>query len=233
MELISFQFEKGMNMMKHRLLFLLLFPLFFGLFHLQTAHGEGPGVSIHPDGPYLFNIENAKPGDRVERSLTVRNTGDEDIAYTITVKNLSETDVLYNELDLTMLRGSMTLFDGKLKDVSAFKARELSQGVEDELILIVKMPYELGNEFQGTEARFQIQVQATSVLSPDKGVKDGEGTIGGKAIPTGGGSPPAGFLPNTGTDLYRWLLIGGLLVTTGIIVLTCNALMKRKSESTG
>ncbi|MEW4328583.1 TasA family protein [Rossellomorea marisflavi] len=220
-------------MMKRRLLPFILFSLLFGFFNLSTVYGQGPGISISPDGPYLFNIENAKPGDWVERSLTVHNEGDEDINYVLVMKNLSETDVLYNELDLTLLRGNTTLFDGKLKDASAFKVRELAQDVEDELTLIVKMPYELGNEFQGSVARFQIQVQATSALSPNTGVKDGEGTNGGKAIPTGGLSSPAGFLPNTGTDLYRWLLIGGLLVMTGIIVLTSNVLMKRKSESAG
>ncbi|MEW5568734.1 LPXTG cell wall anchor domain-containing protein [Rossellomorea marisflavi] len=220
-------------MMKHRLLSFILFPLLFGFFHLSTAHGEGPGISIEPGGPYLFNIENAKPGDWVERSLTVRNNGDEDITYTLAVVNLSETDVLYNELDLTMLRGKTTLFDGKLKDASSFKARELAQGSADELIFIVKMPYELGNEFQGTAARFEIQVQASSFLSPDTGLKDVEGTNGGTAVSTEGGPSPTGFLPNTGTDLYRWLLIGGLLMATGIIILACNVLMKRKSESTG
>lgn len=222
-----------MNMMKHRMLSYILFPLLFGFFSLSTAHGEGPGMTIEPNGPYLFDIKNAKPGDWVERSLTVHNEGDEDLAYTLTVRNLSETDILYNELDMTLLRGNTILFDGKLKDASSFKARELAKGSGDELLLIVKMPYELGNEFQGTVARFEIQVQASSLFAPDKGVKDVEGTNGGKVIPAGGGPSPTGFLPNTGTDLYRWLLIGGLLMTTGIIVLSCNVLMKRKSESTG
>ncbi len=219
--------------MKHLLLSFILFPLLFGFFTLSTAHGEGPGMAIEPSEPYLFDIKNAKPGDWVERSLTVHNEGDEDIAYTLVVRNLSETDVLYNELDLTLLRGSTNVFDGKLKDASSFKAKELEQGSRDELFLIVKIPSELGNEFQGTVARFEIQVQASSSLAPETGIKEGEGTNGGKVIPAGGGPSSTGFLPNTGTDLYRWLLIGGLLMTTGIMVLASNVLMKRKSESAG
>lgn len=220
-------------MMKHRMLSFILFPLLFSFFTLSTAHGEGPVMTIEPSGPYLFDIKNAKPGDWVERSLIVHNEGDEDLAYTLAVRNLSETDVLYSELDLALFRGNTILFDGKLKDASSFKARELVKDSEDDLLLIVKMPYELGNEFQGTVARFEIQVQATSLSAPYKGVKDVEGTNGGKMTPAGDGPSPTGFLPNTGTDLYRWLLIGCLLMATGIIVLACNVLMKRKSESTG
>ena len=150
---------------KKAVLIILVFFIYSGVgkLHHQAYADEGDLILI-PNEKYLFNISNMKPGDWAERSLTVKNGGEEDFNYTIKVNNKQRDQKLFNELELKVNTegNSYNIFDDKLKKFSDFKPKQLKKGMADTLHFQVKMPFELGNDFQGTSAYFELSILVAS-----------------------------------------------------------------------
>jgi len=151
----------------------------------------------------LFNITNFKPGDWAERELTLDNNGTKDLQYEIKMKHPSGEDRLFRQLLLKVENGSQVLFDGKLKDFKGVDAQQLKSGAQDNIKFTVKMPEELGNEYQGTTTQFDLLIYVDGDLT---GIV-GNGFSGGR-------------LPNTGlNDPFYFLLAGTGLITAGTFLL--------------
>jgi LPXTG-motif cell wall-anchored protein len=145
----------------------------------------------------FFNLTNLKPGDYTSKVLTVHNNGSQDFKYLFSNKFLSGSEKFYNELKLKVKDDQGILFNGLIKDFETLDSRSLGSGESEKLYFTIEIPYELGNEFQGLSSEFQFKLFV-------------EGTLGG-TLPVDGPR-----LPVTGTDLYKILLIGGILFTGGV-----------------
>lgn len=182
-------------------------------FNLTTVQAEG-NIDINTlQHGYSFEVSNLKPGDWIPRNITVANDGKYDFKYTVRLGETKSIKGLLEELDFLISKGSVILYEGKVKDFKGFSPRELSAGSKEELLFQVTMPYEIGNEFQGSSAELKIIFLAegkedNTVIhpDPDKGNPDTDAVVTPEIV---------NKLPNTATNYYNLLFIGGLLICLG------------------
>ncbi|MGM0902157.1 MAG: TasA family protein [Bacillota bacterium] len=144
----------------------------------------------------LFDLSNVKPGDSVARDFEVSNNGIQDFNYFISSKFLSGSEHFFNQLELTIEYTNGILYEGKLKDLTSLDSRFLEGQQSENLLFVIKVPMELGNEFQGVSTEFQLKLFV-------------EGTLGG-VLPADGPR-----LPNTATDMFNLIIAGAVLVLGG------------------
>jgi LPXTG-motif cell wall-anchored protein len=182
-------------------------------FNLTTVHAEGEiDINTLQHG-YSFEIGNLKPGDWVPRDITVVNDGMFDFKYTVRLGKTNSIKGLLEELDFLISQGSVILYEGKVKDFKGFSPRELAAGSKEDLFFQVTLPYELGNEFQGSSAELEIIFLAegkedNTVIhpDPDKGNPDTDAVVTPEIV---------NKLPKTATNNYNLLFIGGLFICLG------------------
>jgi hypothetical protein len=149
----------------------------------------------------LFDISNSKPGDSFERVLTVQNNQNESFDYNADSNFTEGSKDFYEQLLLKVedVNGTV-LYEGLLSEFSKFASRPLAGGEKEELFFTIKVPEELGNEFQGVFADFQIKLYA-------------EGTIGG-ILPADGPKIPSigpGMTDEVITSASAALFTGGMM----------------------
>lgn len=198
-------------------LFLLISALCFYPITSAFADGESEtkqneiDISLSPTGT-LFDISNMKPGDWAPRTLTVKNSGNKDFDYQMTLQNNGDTK-LFNELLLEIKTGDIELYQGKLSEYKSMPVRNLMSGSEENLDLTIRFPEHLGNDFQGIQSAFVFTFTAerkdsTAVQAMTQGLIDS------------GGSKSSGFtLPATSTNIFNIMLIGSALVVGGIVLM--------------
>jgi LPXTG-motif cell wall-anchored protein len=145
----------------------------------------------------LFNVKDFKPGDRVERTLKIKNNGKDDFKYLASSKLISGSEKLYTQLLLTITGDGKEIFSGKLSDFKKLEPRFLKSNQDEELVFKVEFPKELGNDFQGLNSKVQFKFYV-------------EGTLGG-TIPVDGPK-----LPETGTDMFNFMFAGAVLLIIGL-----------------
>jgi LPXTG-motif cell wall-anchored protein len=189
--------------------FIFLIIFVFSGFNVFADEGlEEIDIATSPH-KIFFNINNLKPGDSVTKTLIVYNNGKQDFNYLFSNRFLTGSEKFYNEILLTISDQSNTvLFNDKIKNLEILEPRYLKTGTSENLIFSIKIPFELGNEFQGLGSEFQFKFYV-------------EGTLGG-VLPVDGHK-----LPNTGSDMFNILVAGAVLVLTGS---TFQFIVKRRNE---
>jgi uncharacterized surface anchored protein len=230
--------------MKRKTVVIIFLFLFFISSMGNITYADEVDLILIPNEKYLFKISNMKPGDWAERSLTIKNGGKENFHYSIRVINKQSDKKLFNELELKVYAGnnSKNIFDDKLKNFRGFNPKELESEKTDTLQFQVKMPSELGNDFQKTSAYFEIMI----VVVPSDGTvpNDPKDTNNGPvsndpltpvnsnisntpSIPV---ESQGSKLPNTATNLNFLLMLGSLLTTVGFTIIYLNKRLSRKKE---
>ncbi|MFG6118821.1 MULTISPECIES: LPXTG cell wall anchor domain-containing protein [Thalassobacillus] len=196
----------------------------------------------------LFNTDNIKPGDTITREITIKNNGLQDFRYLFTSEFSKGSKMFYDALLLTVKDKENILFDGMLKDFKELEPRPLLHGTFETLELRVEMPYELGNEYQGLNAKVSFKFYADGKITdkPDEenpespGDKDNQESPSTLGTPTNGGGSgtpqtgtaiPAfsGGLPQTGESMPTiYYLIGGLLIAFGFALYASGQLKRRR-----
>jgi LPXTG-motif cell wall-anchored protein len=180
------------------IIFLLLVPLATSA---VTSNENVINLSIEP-GKVLFDLSNVKPGDSVERYFKVLNNGDKDFNYVINNSFKSGSEKFYNELLLKIEDSQKNIiFEGKLKDFQNNNSSLLKSKAVNNLLFFIKIPMELGNEFQGLNCEFEFKIYV-------------EGTLGG-VLPTDGPK-----LPNTATGMFNLMAIGAALIIGGFTLMS-------------
>jgi Camelysin metallo-endopeptidase len=156
-------------------------------------------ISVNPS-PVLFHLKNVKPGDTITRNLTIKNKGKQDFNYLFTNTFLRGSEKFYNELILKISDGKKNLVEGRIKDFNKMDLRHLKSSSSETFGITIEIPYELGNEYQGLTADFQF----------DFLVEGKEGSV----TPVIEGNA----LPNTGTDIFKYFILGSVLFFTGFII---------------
>lgn len=173
---------------------------------------------------YLFKVDNLKPGDWMPRDITIKNDGKQDFKYISKIGKSKSVKGLFKELDLIVKKDTTMLYDGKLKDFNGISPRELASGTEETLFFQVTMPYNLGNEFQGSSAEVEIIFLAEG---KDEISKENEPTLvdtNNSGSDSNGSTPNTGVtvspemvnkLPNTTTNMFTLIILGASLVIGG------------------
>ncbi|WP_059170867.1 hypothetical protein [Bacillus sp. FJAT-27445] len=105
----------------------------------------------------FFDIQNGRPGDTYIKELNIQNNGTKDFKYLFSNRFLTGSKKIYNELVLTVSDTSGELYNGKLKDFEKLDSRYLKSNTSENLVFSIKIPYELGNEYQGLGCEFQFK----------------------------------------------------------------------------
>ena len=143
----------------------------------------------------LFNITNFKPGDSFEKTLKVTNDEEVNLDYYLNAYYSEGSIELFEELNTMISIDGNVVFKGKIKDFNYEMNQQIPLKNEDVIKILIEIPYELGNEFQGSATEFNIEFLVD---------------IDGEIIPVGNN------LPETATSSFQNLLIGAILVISGI-----------------
>ncbi|PFA22004.1 hypothetical protein CN373_11200 [Bacillus cereus] len=167
-------------------------------------------ISLDPK-EVLFHATNMKPGDWAERSIRIRNEGTKKLSYSIKSEVSEGSTKLYEALKITVKDKQKLLYEGSLKELQSMEKRTLAVDKMDELIYMVYVPKELGNEYQG------LQTIVKFIFYAEEPNGDGVGTEN----ETGSNQtqPPTdsnGQLPRTGAQQSSMILIGIGLVGFGL-----------------
>jgi LPXTG-motif cell wall-anchored protein len=190
-------------------------------------------INTNPNS-YFLKVGNLKPGDWMPRYISISNEGTQNFKYTALIGKKKSVKGLFEELDLLVKKDSEVLFDGKMKDFKGFTPRKLAEGSSEKLFFQVTMPFELGNAFQGSSAEVEIIFIAEGA---DQTTPDNEGENLSPGIDSNGLPPKAdgtvspelvNKLPNTATNNYNLLLIGGILLSVGSLTLLYNSRKLRR-----
>ncbi|RSD26758.1 LPXTG cell wall anchor domain-containing protein [Mesobacillus subterraneus] len=203
-------------------------------------------VNIEISNNVVFKIENLAPGDWMQKELMVMNQGNQDFRYIAKLGETNSYKGLFEELELLVKKDSFLLFEGKLKDFKGLNPRVLSKGSQERLLLQVKMPYELGNEFQGSAAEAEIIFYAEGITDTSPSCEEDPSQVGCEQPPGGTPSDPnpevpdvkdvvvipkdVNRLPNTATNNYNILLVGVVLLGGGSVLLLINRRRKRRNN---
>lgn len=175
------------------LVILLMFVIYLPNVNAST-NTNSIDLSVKP-GKVLFDLSNVKPGDSMTRTFKLENTGNGDFDYDITNEFTGGSEKFYNQLYLKIENDDGVLFEGKLHEFSKLESRQLKSKTNESMLFFIKIPMELGNEYQGLTTDFQFDIYV-------------EGTLGGVI-------PVDNRLPETATNLFNFIIIGAALVFTG------------------
>jgi len=116
----------------------------------------------------LFHVSNLAPGDIITKTIKIKNDGNIDFHYKITVKHETGSEKLYNQLLLTVMDENEVVYDGKLSKFFDFPLRYLSALHQEDLKLKVTFPKVSGNDYQGMETSMILRFTAESDSPSDK-----------------------------------------------------------------
>jgi LPXTG-motif cell wall-anchored protein len=174
------------------------------------AEGNNTVINLTTSpGKVLFDLSNIKPGDSVTRELVITNNGKKDFEYITYSDFLSGSELFYRNLDLKIMDKSKTLFEGKLSKFDKLEPRLLGSKQKEKITFYINVPIELGNEYQGLDTEFEFKFYV-------------EGTLGG-ILPANGPK-----LPDTGTNMFNYILAGSALLIIGLF--TQFFMLKRKNS---
>lgn len=225
--------------------FILLLTLCFLLSmpSLSTqAAGDEMSIVLKPDR-ILFNTGKLAPGRSIEEVITIQNREEKAFTYDGSVNFTEGSKILFDELTVVIWDSEALIFKGRLSEFKGFGERKLKSLHGEDLKIQVGMPSHLGNEFQGKRCEFEITFSIQEdIVKPDPAPdQDDIGSPPVSSAPdqavkpqhpiSGNGTdykPLNGqILPNTGTNYYQLLLVGGLFVLMGIATLLLQRFLVR------
>lgn len=225
-------------MKKNTSFIVLIFSLIcFFVFPKNMYAEEGGHFQTKPN-QYLFTINNMKPGDTAERTLTIQNRGESDFRYSTEHKFKKGSKKLFNEFLLKVSDSNGTLYEGKLKDFKGLPERFLKANTEEDIRFSVKFPDALGNEFQGLtfETAFLFYIEDL-ITEPEQNEpsnpSQSENNNQSRPISDTTSPPKEGrILPSTSTHYFNYLLIGIVLILIGGLASFLYAKIKKNKFST-
>lgn len=146
-----------------------------------TATSANPGntfgsatISMSNDKPNandLVNVTNLVPGDTMNRTVTITNTGNAGFTYTGAISATANTALwtdLTNGLQVTVKRGATVLYSGALKNMALAASGTIAAGATDTLTYDFAFPNSGTNAMQGLTQDFTITYTATQLAGSAK-----------------------------------------------------------------
>lgn len=108
-----------------------------------------------------FNVTGMKPGDTVNQTITVNNTGSLNLTYNITGSIPTGDEPLSSDLALSVYSGATLISGpGKITDLNIL-SRALAATTNETLTFSVNLPSGVGNEAQGQTTNATFTFSAT------------------------------------------------------------------------
>lgn len=121
-------------------------------------------ISSSSAGRAVFTLGGMIPGDNLTRTITMTNNGGSSLTYVLNVSctagcsgpaGLLWTDGA-NGLQLTVARGSATLYSGAVQATNVDMQIRLAPTQSDPITLIIRLPTTAGNQFAGLSSTIQL-----------------------------------------------------------------------------
>jgi hypothetical protein len=124
-----------------------------------------------PNAGDLVNVTNLVPGDTMNRTVTITNTGNVGFTYVGSISAVANT-LLWsdttNGLQVTVKRGASVLYTGALKNLSIPASGTIAAGGTDTLTYDFSFPSGAGNTFQTLAQDFTVTYTATQLAGSAK-----------------------------------------------------------------
>ena len=114
----------------------------------------------------LVNITNLVPGDTMNRTVVITNSGNVGFTYVASISAVANTLMwsdTTNGLQVTVKRGATTLYTGPLKNMALAASGTIAAGGTDTLTYDFTFPSGAGNTFQNLSQDFTITYTATQL----------------------------------------------------------------------
>jgi spore coat-associated protein N len=124
-----------------------------------------------PNAGDLVNVTNLVPGDTMNRTVVITNSGNVGFTYTASISATANT-LLWsdttNGLQVTVLRGATTLYTGPIKNMALAASGTIAASGTDTLTYNFSFPSTAGNTFQSLNQDFTITYTATQLAGSAK-----------------------------------------------------------------
>lgn len=138
----------------------------------NTANSATVSMSNNkPNAGDLVNVTNLVPGDTMNRTVIITNTGNAGFTYVASASAVANT-LLWsdttNGLQVTVKRGVTVLYTGALKNLSLPASGTIAAAGTDTLTYDFTFPASAGNTFQTLAQDFTITYTATQLAGSAK-----------------------------------------------------------------
>ena len=119
-----------------------------------------------PNAGDLVNVSNLVPGDTMNRTVVITNTGNVGLTYVASASAVANTLMwsdTTNGLQVTVKRGATVLYTGALKNLSLPASGTIAAGGTDTLTYDFTFPASAGNTFQSLAQDFTVTYTATQL----------------------------------------------------------------------
>ncbi|WP_053366866.1 hypothetical protein [Bacillus sp. FJAT-27245] len=127
-------------------------------------------ISTSPANGFLI-AKNMAPGDKKTSILNVSNNGNLDFNYSVSSRQESGDQALFNKIQLTVSDGQGRLFQGPLSGLSQFALGTIAISEGRTLTFTAELPIETGNEAQGKST--SVAFDFTAIAHEDQIPMDG------------------------------------------------------------
>jgi hypothetical protein len=124
-----------------------------------------------PNANDLVNVTNLVPGDTMNRTVTITNTGNAGFTYSGAITAVANTTLwsdLVNGLQVTVKRGATVLYTGALKNMSIPASGTIAPLATDTLTFDFVFPASGTNAMQGLTQDMTITYTATQLTGSAK-----------------------------------------------------------------
>lgn len=127
-------------------------------------------ISTAPANGFLI-AENMAPGDKKTSILKVSNNGNLDFNYSVSSRQESGDEALFNKIQLTVFDGQGRLYQGPLNGLAQFALGTIAISEGRSLSFTAELPIETGNEAQGKST--SVAFDFTAIAHEDQIPTDG------------------------------------------------------------
>ena len=119
----------------------------------------------------LVNVTNLVPGDTMNRTVVITNSGNVNFTYSAAISATANTLLwsdLTNGLQVTVKRGVTVLYTGALKNLALAASGTIAPAATDTLTYDFTFPTGAGNTFQSLNQDFTVTYTATQLAGSAK-----------------------------------------------------------------
>jgi spore coat-associated protein N len=119
-----------------------------------------------PNAGDLVNVTNLVPGDTMNRTVVITNSGNVGFTYVGSISAVANTALwsdATNGLQVTVKRGAAVLYTGALKNLAIPASGTIAAGATDTLTYDFTFPTAAGNTFQTLAQDFTVTYTATQL----------------------------------------------------------------------
>lgn len=150
-----------MRKIKILTILLILFQLSLGANQIWAAEKD---IEVKFEGEPLFEIENWAPGNKISKTFELKNKNkDTTFELNLELFDLNDPNDLADKIEIKIVDDNEVIYWNKslkeINDKGQINLGAIIPKEKREFIITALVPFELGNEYQGTETEFNFQLE--------------------------------------------------------------------------